>query len=78
MLKIGKATYKNKRLVLKEEKERPEEGSDVVVIFEAHGERKGKKYHSLYGSWRDKFPEDLDLNKEIQNIRTDWKKRLKI
>jgi len=78
MLKIGKATYKNKMLILREEKERPEEGSDVIVIFESHEERKRKKYQSLYGSWKDKFPEDFDLDREIENIRTNWKRRLKI
>lgn len=76
MLKIAKATYKNKRLVLKEEKVIPEEGSDVIVIFETEGEKKGRKHLSLYGSWKDKFPEDFDLDKEIQDIRSRWERRL--
>lgn len=76
MLKITKAIYKNNRLVLKEKKEEPEEGSEVIVIFEVNGEKKGEKHHSLYGIWKEKFPEDFDLDKEIYKIRTCWKERL--
>ncbi|GEM_PF-5554308 len=31
---------------------------------------------SLYGIWKDKFPEDLDVDKALQEIRFGWKGKL--
>ena len=30
----------------------------------------------LYGLWRGKFPDDLDIEKGIREIRDEWKKEL--
>ena len=35
-----------------------------------------KKPQSLRGSWRSKFPEDLDIEKTIREIRDEWKNKL--
>ena len=35
-----------------------------------------KKPIDLYGSWRGKFPEDIDVEAEIREIRDEWKKEL--
>ncbi len=34
-----------------------------------------KKTQDLYGSWKGKFPEDFDAEKEIREIRDEWKKK---
>ncbi len=34
-----------------------------------------KKQQSLRGSWKGYFPEDFDVEKEISEIREDWKKK---
>ncbi|MCY7375389.1 MAG: hypothetical protein LH472_05390 [Pyrinomonadaceae bacterium] len=34
-----------------------------------------KKPQSLYGAWKGKFPEDFDAEKEIREIRDEWKKK---
>ncbi len=34
-----------------------------------------KQPQSLYGSWKGKFPEDFDVEKEIREIRGEWKKK---
>ena len=34
-----------------------------------------KKTQSLRGSWKGKFPEDFDAEKEIREIRDEWKKK---
>ncbi|MBI5747557.1 MAG: DUF2281 domain-containing protein [Nitrospinae bacterium] len=31
---------------------------------------------SLYGIWKGKFPEEFDLDKELYEIRSGWKKNL--
>ena len=33
----------------------------------------GKQLRSLRGIWQGKFPEDLDIEKEIRAIRDEWK-----
>jgi hypothetical protein len=76
MLKIMQAIYKNNRLIFKERKEKPEDGSEVVVIFNKKNEKKEKKPLSLFGIWKKKFPDDFDLDKEIYKIRAEWKTRL--
>lgn len=35
-----------------------------------------KKLHSLRGSWKGKFPEDIDVEADIREIRDEWKKEL--
>lgn len=35
-----------------------------------------KKPLDLYGSWRGKFPEDIDIEADIREIRDEWKKEL--
>ncbi len=35
-----------------------------------------KKPINLYGSWRGKFPEDIDVEADIREIRDEWKKEL--
>ena len=35
-----------------------------------------KKPINLYGSWRGKFPEDVDIEADIREIRDEWKKEL--
>ena len=34
-----------------------------------------KKPQSLYGAWKGKFPEDFDAEKEIREIRDEWKNK---
>lgn len=34
-----------------------------------------KKPQSLRGSWKGKVPDDFDVEKEIREIRDDWKKK---
>lgn len=34
-----------------------------------------KKPLDLYGAWKGKFPEDFDAEKEIREIRDEWKKK---
>jgi len=34
-----------------------------------------KKPQSLYGAWKGKFPEDFDAEKEIREIRDEWKQK---
>ncbi|GBC75880.1 hypothetical protein HRbin07_00072 [bacterium HR07] len=31
---------------------------------------------SLYGIWKGKFPDDLDVDKELADIRKGWRSRL--
>ena len=33
-----------------------------------------KKPQSLRGTWKDKFPEDTDIEADIREIRDEWKK----
>ncbi len=33
-----------------------------------------RKPLNLYGSWRGKFPEDIDIEADIREIRDEWKK----
>lgn len=35
-----------------------------------------KKPQSLRGSWKGKFPEDIDVEADIREIRDEWKKEL--
>lgn len=35
-----------------------------------------KKPQSLRGIWKDKFPEDADIEAAIREIRDEWKKEL--
>ena len=34
-----------------------------------------KKPRSLYGAWKGKLPADFDAEKEIREIRDEWKKK---
>ncbi len=34
-----------------------------------------KQPQSLYGAWKGKFPEDFDAEKEIREIRDEWKEK---
>lgn len=31
-----------------------------------------KKPQVLYGSWKDKFPEDVDIEKDLKELRRQW------
>lgn len=73
MLKHVKVLYKCGKLIFDTEAHVPREGSEVVVIYE--DEERPTKPRSLYGIWRGKFPEDLDLDKELAKIRKGWQKR---
>lgn len=37
---------------------------------------KTKKPQSLRGSWKGKFPEDIDVEAGIREIRDEWKKEI--
>ncbi|MBX3289684.1 MAG: hypothetical protein KF855_10110 [Acidobacteria bacterium] len=37
-----------------------------------------KKPADLYGAWKGKFPEDIDVFQEIRGIRDEWKKKFDI
>jgi hypothetical protein len=34
-----------------------------------------KKPQSLYGAWKGKFPDDMDVEEQIREIRDEWKKK---
>jgi len=36
-----------------------------------------KKPRSLRGAWKGKFPEDVDIEAEIREIRDEWKKKFR-
>ncbi|CAN5463813.1 hypothetical protein BH18ACI1_BH18ACI1_01030 [soil metagenome] len=38
------------------------------------GTFEAKKPQSLRGIWKDKFPEDADIEADIREIRDEWKK----
>lgn len=39
-------------------------------------EQTERQVHSLRGIWRGKFPDDFDLDRELDEIRVEWKKEL--
>ena len=75
MVKKIKARYEGGKLVIPDGTELPPEGSEVIVIFRTE-DRASKADDELYGRWADKFPKDFDVEKELREIRSGWKKKL--
>lgn len=49
----------------------------VIKSLRAHqSEQTERQAQSLRGIWREKFPDDFDLDRELDEIRGDWKKEL--
>ena len=47
----------------------------VHYLVEANGEQPSQeKPQSLRGDWADAFPQDLDVDAELKEIRGEWKK----
>ena len=47
----------------------------VHYLVEANGEQPAQeKPQSLRGDWADAFPQDLDVDAELKEIRGEWKK----
>ena len=38
--------------------------------------RSNSKPKDLYGTWRNKFPDDIDLISDLREIRDGWKQKL--
>lgn len=75
MVRKIKARYEGGKLIVPEGTETPPEGSEVTVIFRAEdGSYEGAD--ELRGSWAGKFPEGFDIDKELREIRSGWKKKL--
>ncbi len=45
-------------------------------VWQASAGELEPKPRDLYGIWRGKFPDDLDLDKELYEIRHEWEKEL--
>jgi hypothetical protein len=69
------ARYENGRLVTPEGQEPPPDGAEAAVVYEAPPRVEAEPGH-LCGAWAGKFPPDLDIGKELAEIRSGWKKRL--
>lgn len=58
----------------------PKNGLQQKVQIGLSGEMSGaeleRKPRDLYGIWQGKFPADLDLEKELYEIRHEWEKEL--
>lgn len=80
MLKTVEAIYRNKRFVVEEKREYPKEGSNVLIIFEADKEEKGRikrvENKSLYGIWSKKIPQNFDFESELREIRLGWRRHI--
>jgi UDP-N-acetyl-D-mannosaminuronate dehydrogenase len=69
MIVTVKATYRNGQLIFHDSTQIPADGAEVIVNFE--NPEKTAAY-SLRDSWAKYFPEDIDLNKELKEIRREW------
>lgn len=67
MLKHAKAVYEGGKLVFDKPEDAPKAGTEVTVTYE--DEARSLQPQSLYGIWKGKFPQDLDLDKELAQIR---------
>lgn len=80
MLKTVEAIYKNKRFIIGKKREYPKEGSNVLIVFEANKKEKdsSKKIEnkSLYGIWSKKIPQTFNVENELREVRSGWKKHL--
>jgi hypothetical protein len=53
----------------------PEEKDALAqYLAESNGEGRPEKPQSLRGDWSDAFPEDLDVDAELKEIRGEWQK----
>ncbi len=75
MVKKIKARYEGGKLIIPDGSEAPPDGSEVIVVFRTDGQA-GEGDDELYGRWADKFPEGFDVEKELREIRSGWKKKL--
>ena len=74
MVKKLRARFEGGKLVIPQGSEAPPDGSEVIVIFHAKGQ--AQQGGELCGSWAGKFPEGFDIEKELREIRSGWKKKL--
>ena len=73
MIGTAKAIYKDGRLIFYNTEEIPEDGAEVIVNFEKQSKTSA---FSLRGSWAKYFPKEVDLEKELQNLRKEWEKEI--
>ncbi len=53
----------------------PEEKDALAeYLAEANGEKPPEKAQSLRGDWSDAFPDELDVEAELKEIRGEWQK----
>ncbi len=62
-----KAIYNDGRLIFHDEKDIPEDGTEVTVNFE---KRSKTPAVSLRGSWAKYFPAGFDIDEELQHLRS--------
>jgi hypothetical protein len=73
LIVTARAIYKGGRLIFYNSEETPEDGAEVVVIFER---RQKTPAFSLRGSWAKYFPKDFDLDEELKQIRKEWEEEM--
>ncbi|MDQ3220063.1 MAG: hypothetical protein M3Q26_04835 [Acidobacteriota bacterium] len=55
----------------------PKQRAELAEYLEKpNGQSTPKKPVSLRGIWKDKFPDDVDIEKVIRDIRDEWKEEL--
>ena len=67
MIVTVKAIYNDGRLIFHNKEDIPEDGTEVTLNFE---KRSKTPAVSLRGSWSKYFPAGVDIDEELQNLRT--------
>ena len=73
MIVTAKALYKAGRLIFYDSKGIPEDGTEVIVNFE---KRAKKSMLSLRDSWKKYFPQEIDLDGQLKQIRSEWEQEM--
>jgi hypothetical protein len=69
----AKAIYKDGRLIFYDSEGIPEDGTEVIVNFE-----RGPtiSMFSLRDSWAKYFPQEIDLDEQLKQIRKEWEQEM--
>jgi hypothetical protein len=73
MIVTAKAIYKEGRLIFYDSEEIPEDDAEVIVNFER---RLKTPVFSLRDSWANYFPKEIDLDKQLKDIRKEWEQEM--
>ena len=73
MIITAKAIYKQGHLIFYDSKEIPEDGTEVIVNFE---KRLKTPVFSLRDGWSKYFPKEIDLDKQLEDIRKEWEQEM--